>query len=75
MKKIDSDHEYEKTPSPFDSNVFEATCFALEVPKVVYELRRLGVNAQELNFENRLDQATLLAGWDDSYYTWTIWGD
>ena len=30
-------------------------------------LRRLGANAQGLNFENRL-------GWDDAYYTWTRFG-
>jgi len=76
--KNDNDQEYEKTESPFDPNVFEAiaTCFALDVPKLglvvipssgpvnraVYELRRLGVNAQGLNVENRVDQATLLVG-------------
>jgi hypothetical protein len=53
-----------------------ATCFALDVPRLgllvipssapvnrtVYELRRLGVNAQRLNYENILDKATLLVG-------------
>ena len=54
-----------------------ASCFALDVPKlgllvipssgpvnrVVYELRRLGVNAQGFKFENSaLDKATLLVG-------------
>ena len=53
-----------------------ASCFALDVPKLgllvipssgpvnrtVYDLRRLGVNAQGLNFENIIDKATLLVG-------------
>ena len=66
------------TPSPFSPNVLEAiaTCFALDVPRLgllvipssapvnraVYELRRLGVNAQGSHFENILDKATLLVG-------------
>ena len=71
--------EYEKTASPFDPSVLEtiATCFALDVPKLalivipssgpvhraVYELRRLGVNAQGLKFfENKFDSATMLVG-------------
>lgn len=70
--------EYEKTPSPFNPIVFEAiaSCFALDVPRLallvipssapvnrtVYELRRLGVNAQGLNFENIVDKACLLVG-------------
>ena len=53
-----------------------ASCFALDVPKLgllvipsswpvnraVYELRRLGVNAQRFNIEDTLDKATLLVG-------------
>ena len=53
-----------------------ATCFALDVPRLglvvigssapvnraVYELRRVGVNAQGLSYENRVDEATLLVG-------------
>ena len=66
------------TPSPFSPSVLEtiAPCFALDVPKLgllvipssgpvnrtVYELRRLGVNAKGLNYENVLDKATLLVG-------------
>lgn len=77
-RKIDSDQEYEMTTSPFGPNVLEAiaTCFAIDVPRLgllvipssapvnraVYELRRLGVNAQGLNSENTLDKATLLVG-------------
>jgi hypothetical protein len=60
--------DYEKTPSPFHSNVFEtiATGFAYDVARLallvipssapvnraVYELRRLGVNAHGLNLKD-----------------------
>ena len=77
-RDIDSDQEFEKMLSPFNPSVLEAvaSCFALDVPKLgllvipssapvnhtVYELRRLGVNAQGLNSENISDKATLLVG-------------
>ncbi|KAF8807699.1 P-loop containing nucleoside triphosphate hydrolase protein [Phlegmacium glaucopus] len=65
------DEDYEKTPSPFNSNVFEtiATGFAFDVPRLallvipssapvnraVYELRRLGVNAHGLNLKDEVN--------------------